>query len=139
VLLRGIPRAENAAIVGLRYLPGAREPVIDIRQVKNRQALPDTFRPSRRLVRDALEQRRQSVMYIWQKARPARTTRSWSAATGHLHSLSEEKHDTDPGGVVESQSQMPGTAREELGIYLSERCPPPRWERPSAMTSSAAI
>ena len=67
VLLRGIPRAEDAAVLRLHRPPGTREPVIEVRCVKNRQGLLDKFRPSRRLVLEAMETRRQSVMHIWQK------------------------------------------------------------------------
>ncbi len=142
VLLRGIPRAENAAIVGLRYLAGAKEPVIDIRQVKNRQGLPDTFRTSRRLVRDALEQRRQSVMYVWQKGEMSQDyTQLVGCDWAICIPLSEEKQDGDPGpsgaaglpattpaaplptaplGAVPGTSSVP---HEQLGIYLSGTLP----------------
>ncbi len=118
VLLRGIPRADNAALVGLRYLPNAREPVIDIRQVRNRQGFPDTFRPSRRLVRAALEERRQSVMYIWQKGE---TSQDYTQLVGCDWAicipLLEEKHDSEPGPLV--------TSRDQLGLYLSGTLPTP--------------
>ncbi len=66
VLLRGIPRAVAAAIV--RLPPDCPEGMpVEIRTMEHLPGLPPTFQPSRRLVHDALYQRGQSVMHIWDK------------------------------------------------------------------------
>jgi adenylate cyclase len=65
VLLRGIPRAEMAAVVRLKREPSSGAPMVEVRQERTRAATPEAIRPSRRLVSDAIERRRQSVMHIW--------------------------------------------------------------------------
>ncbi len=64
VLLRGIPRAEAAAVV--RLLPDSADssPAVQVGAVKA-PSLQDDFQPSRRLVYDAIHRRRQSVLYSW--------------------------------------------------------------------------
>src|SRR5207248_8826464 len=60
VLLRGTPRAEAAAVV--RVDEGD---TVAVGEVGRRR--PDgEFRPSRRLVREAVRHRRQSVLHVWQ-------------------------------------------------------------------------
>jgi len=87
VLLRGIPRAAEAAIVCLRGLGGpglspggSGDPAIEVRLVKNRQGLPNNFRPSRRLVLEAILRRKQSVMHIW---RSGEVNAEYTVQAGH--------------------------------------------------------
>jgi adenylate cyclase len=69
VLLRGIPRAEAAAIVRLRQAGGA-EPQLEVRAAAGRGQDPAAVQPSRRLVLDAVRRRRQSVFYRWDVRAP---------------------------------------------------------------------
>jgi adenylate cyclase len=64
VLLRGMPRAEAAAIVHLRAESPPDHPELDVNSPRVRQG-SDNWRPSRRLVSDAIKHRRQSVLHIW--------------------------------------------------------------------------
>jgi adenylate cyclase len=64
VLLRGIPRAESAAVVWVDTAAAEPRP-IHVREQARRGSGPDEFRPSRRLVCEAVLYRRQSVMHIW--------------------------------------------------------------------------
>jgi adenylate cyclase len=64
VLLRGLPRAEAAAIVHLRPESPPDRPELDVNSPRLRQG-SDSWRPSRRLVSDAINHRRQSVLHIW--------------------------------------------------------------------------
>jgi adenylate cyclase len=64
VLLRGMPRAEAAAIVHLRTESPPDHPELDVNSPRVRQG-DDNWRPSRRLVSDAITHRRQSVLNIW--------------------------------------------------------------------------
>ncbi len=61
VLLRGIPRAEAAAVIRLADDDGS----VELRCSSLRQGGAAVV-PSRRLVRDALVNRKQSVMHVWQ-------------------------------------------------------------------------
>lgn len=123
VLLRGIPRADNAAFVGLRLLPNTREPIIDIRHVRNRQGFPDTFRPSRRLVRTALLERRQSVLYIWQKGE---ANQDYTQLAGCDWAICipldvEEQGEEERGRAGGIAGFSPSSSR--LGLYLSGTLP----------------
>jgi adenylate cyclase len=64
VLLRGIPRAEAAAVVHLKPDAPPGHPELDISSPRERKGT-DRVRPSRRLVSDAINHRRQSVLHIW--------------------------------------------------------------------------
>jgi adenylate cyclase len=64
VLLRGIPRAEAAAIVRLQPVGGTM-PEVEVRAAAGRDRQPAPLEPSRRLVLDAIRRRRQSVFYRW--------------------------------------------------------------------------
>lgn len=67
VVLKGIPRGEVAAVVRWSGQKPAGEPALEVRHWSRRSGL-DTdreFRPSRRLVGDAVLRRRQSVMHLW--------------------------------------------------------------------------
>jgi adenylate cyclase len=65
VLLRGIPRADAAAIVRLKQAAGDGEPELELRAAADREPLLAPLEPSRRLVIDAIRRRRQSVFYRW--------------------------------------------------------------------------
>jgi adenylate cyclase len=64
VLLRGIPRAEAAAIVRLKPVVSG-EPELEVRAAVGQDRGPAPLEPSRRLVLDAVRRRRQSVFYRW--------------------------------------------------------------------------
>jgi adenylate cyclase len=118
VLLRGIPRAEDTAILRLYRPEGAQDPVIEVRCVKNRQGVTFKFRPSRRLVVEAMERRGQSVMHIWQKGEAnqeftVQAGCNWAVCTP-LDPLSEP--DASGTGV----SQRP---QERLALYLTGSLP----------------
>jgi adenylate cyclase len=65
VLLRGIPRAEVAAIARLDLASPADHPRVDVRVVQARGKQRANLRPSHRLVYDSIQRRRQSVMRVW--------------------------------------------------------------------------
>lgn len=60
LLLRGVVHADTVAIVGL-----AGSEAVAVRHAERRWQSASEFRPSRRLVCDALEVRRQSVLHVW--------------------------------------------------------------------------
>lgn len=66
VLLRGIVRAEAVAVVRLRTTGD--EVVVDVHAARSREGEQAALRPSRRLVLDAVQRRRQSVLYCWDLA-----------------------------------------------------------------------
>jgi adenylate cyclase len=70
VLLRGISRAEAAAIVRLKPSAGSGEPELEVRAAADREHGPAPLEPSRRLVIDAIRRRRQSVFYRWDVKAP---------------------------------------------------------------------
>ena len=63
-LLRGIPRAEAAAVV--RVVPGGEGPAVGVRAAHCRNRPAADFHCSRRLVLEALDSRGQAVMHVWQ-------------------------------------------------------------------------
>jgi adenylate cyclase len=65
VLLRGITRAEAAAIVRLDPDAVAGQQDVTMQCCKNRTPSSEPIQPSRRLVAEAVIRRRQSVMHIW--------------------------------------------------------------------------
>jgi len=68
VLLKGIPRADLASVVRWSLNSTSGEPVVEVRNYRKSpiQEGDGEFRPSRRLVGDAVLRRRQSVVHIWQ-------------------------------------------------------------------------
>lgn len=72
VLLRGIPRAEAAAVVQLGAVEMDGEPGVEVRRVEGRRGRPGRFQFSKRLVRDALCRRRQGVLHLWQTGQAGR-------------------------------------------------------------------
>ncbi|MFO0807121.1 MAG: adenylate/guanylate cyclase domain-containing protein [Gemmataceae bacterium] len=69
VLLAGIPHATVAAIVRIVPTPGGTEPESPVATTAQGPAGPvDQFRPSRRLTRAALRERRQSVLYLHEES-----------------------------------------------------------------------
>ena len=67
VLLRGIARAVTASV--LRLGPtGAEGPTVEVRAVESREGGAGEFKPSRRLVVEAVQNRRQSVLHLWKSA-----------------------------------------------------------------------
>jgi adenylate cyclase len=69
VLLQGIPRAMAAAVVrlGSAAAPGGADPEIQVLHAKARnEDSTGQFRPSTRLVVDALQRRRQAILHLWQ-------------------------------------------------------------------------
>ncbi|HJT75750.1 MAG TPA: hypothetical protein VJ739_00975, partial [Gemmataceae bacterium] len=65
VLLRGLPRAEVAAVVRLGPESAAGSPQVEVIRARRRQGEAPDWRPSRRLVFDAVARRRQSVLHLW--------------------------------------------------------------------------
>jgi adenylate cyclase len=63
VLLRGIPRANTAAVVWLNLQTAAENCEIKVRAVARRDRQTGEFQPSRRLILDAVSRRRQSVLH----------------------------------------------------------------------------
>jgi adenylate cyclase len=115
VLLRGIPRALDAAVLCLHQQPNARDPIIEVRVIKNRQGLTDRFRPSRRLVTEAMERRRQSVMHIWQKGE---ANQEFTVLTGCNWAICTPLG-VDPNADP-AASEGPA---EKLGLYLTGSLP----------------
>lgn len=68
VLLRGIPRAEAAAVVWMNPAGSQSDPIVEMRHWDRRDQKSNPVQPSRRLIFDALQRRRQSVMHIWHAA-----------------------------------------------------------------------
>jgi adenylate cyclase len=68
VLLRGIPRAVTASVVRVQDQPNGQPPMVEVRSVESREGGAGDFRPSRRLVVEAVRNRRQSVLHLWQSA-----------------------------------------------------------------------
>jgi adenylate cyclase len=64
VLLRGIPRAEAAAVVRLTSAAGA-APEVEVSAALSRDPRQPPLKPSRQLIATAIGQRRQSVLYRW--------------------------------------------------------------------------
>ncbi len=101
VLLRGTPRAEAAAVV--RVDEGG---AVSVGEVGRRR--PDgEFRPSRRLVLEAVRHRRQSVLYVWEAGalRPEFTV--------------------SPGSDWALCSPLPDDPLPGWGLYLTGRLPGP--------------
>lgn len=65
VLLRGIPRAEAAAVVWLNPDAPAGQPSVEVHHARSRMIGTKPLQPSDRLVADAVSRRLQSVMHIW--------------------------------------------------------------------------
>jgi adenylate cyclase len=65
VLLRGIPRAEAAAIIRMEPAGSTGQPGVAVRCVKSRMSGAPALQPSRRLAADAINRRRQSVIHLW--------------------------------------------------------------------------
>jgi serine phosphatase RsbU (regulator of sigma subunit) len=65
VLLKGVPRADAAAVVRLASGDGADEGPIEVCAASARYGDLEQFKLSRRLVRAAVSQRRQSVLHRW--------------------------------------------------------------------------
>jgi adenylate cyclase len=77
VLLRGIARAEVAATV--RLAPTA-DAAPEVSRVEFRNVIGGEFQPSQRLIVDALERRRQSILHIWE---PGALHPDYTAPTEH--------------------------------------------------------
>jgi adenylate cyclase len=72
VLLQGIPRAIEAAVVQVRPPDSAGVPKIEVRASVARDQRPGPMPLSRRLVLDAVSVRLQSVLYRWDMPTPSR-------------------------------------------------------------------
>ncbi len=68
VLLRGITRAVTAAVLRLVQPPNEQQPMVEVRSVESRESGAGDFRPSRRLVVEAVQRRRQSGLHLWEGA-----------------------------------------------------------------------
>jgi adenylate cyclase len=66
VLLRGIPRAQAAAVVRLSTPRPDEKTPVEVRTVRTAGGIAAAFRPSRRLVLEAIQHRRQGVLHVWQ-------------------------------------------------------------------------
>jgi adenylate cyclase len=66
VLLRGIPRAQAAAVVRLGAPRPDEKTPVEVRTVRTAGGIAAAFRPSRRLVLEAIRHRRQGVLHVWQ-------------------------------------------------------------------------
>ena len=129
VLLRGIPRAEDAAVLRLHHPPGSRDTGrFEVRVVKNRQGLTDKFRPSRRLVLEAMERRRQSVMHIWQKGE---ASQEFTVQAGCNWAICTPLDSEDRGGSAchWTRCWVPLRSRDVLGLYLTGSLPTARADR----------
>jgi len=65
LLLEGIPAADAAAIVRLQKSDNGDEPTVDVCHWEHRDATDTSFRPSRRLILNAVEHRRHSARSVW--------------------------------------------------------------------------
>ena len=65
VLLKGIPRADAAAVVWLDPSVADHEVQINIRRFSGRMGIGNDFQPSRRLILSAVRNKRQSVLHKW--------------------------------------------------------------------------
>jgi adenylate cyclase len=68
VLLDGIPAADAAAVVTC-LSAGATDPEVAVKYSERRDGGPGELAPSRRLVQDALRNRRQGVLHVWNRDR----------------------------------------------------------------------
>ncbi|WP_406699594.1 adenylate/guanylate cyclase domain-containing protein [Singulisphaera sp. Ch08] len=112
VLLKGIPRAEIAAVVRWSLHNASGEPVVEVRHFSRRSLLDADreFRPSRRLVGDAVLRRRQSVMHLWQSGdlRPEFTINpgfDWSLCV-------PLPDDPEPGWALYISGRLPAGPRD---------------------------
>ena len=64
-LLRGIPRADAVAVVCLDDAASPARPEVKVRRSGRRDGKSEPLQPSRRLIFDAIQRRRQSVMHRW--------------------------------------------------------------------------
>jgi len=85
VLLKGIPGANDAALVSLNATDDSQQPDMQVRRVASRYERASSFQPSRRLVIEAVRRRRQSVLHAWNPDVPAHFTVSphldWAICT----------------------------------------------------------
>jgi adenylate cyclase len=125
VLLKGIPRAEVAAVVRWSIPRPSGDPTLELRHWSHRSRL-DTegeFRPSRRLVGDAVLRRRQSVMHLWHSGelRPEFTVNpgfDWSMCV-------PLPDDPEPGWALYISGKLPadlhlGGADQREGVLKSD-------------------
>jgi adenylate cyclase len=116
VLLRGIPRAEAAAVVRLRETGG--EPDIQVQGVVVRDQDQQPLQVSRRLIQDAISRFRQSVLHRWEGADTP--TEYTVQATGNWAICTPLPDDPSPGwglyvtGRVESPLDLQGTAQSDV-------------------------
>src|SRR5262245_34983706 len=107
VLLKGIPRADVAAVVRWSLQTSSGEPTVEVRHWVRRSRLDADreFRPSRRLVGDAVLRRRQSVMHLW-----------------HSHELRPE-FTINPGDDWSMCVPLPDDPEPGWALYISGRLP----------------
>jgi adenylate cyclase len=104
VLLDGIPTAQAAAVVSL--LPaGAGEIKVAVRCAEDRHGEISTFTPSRRLVHEALQHRRQAVLHIWNRDAGAQEDSRYSLA--------------DPGMNWAICTPLPDDPAPGWGLYVA--------------------
>jgi hypothetical protein len=135
VLLRGIPRADNAALLRLRLLADG-APVVEVRQVNSRTHRGDQFAPSRRLVLNSMLEKRQSVLHVWQ---PGDTLHDYTLPGSCNWALCIPLTYFTP--LTETLSGPLDQPEELLGFYLNGSLPPGPLARrltPRAMIFSRA-
>lgn len=118
VLLKGIPRAELAAVVRWSLQSASGEPLVEVRHYSRRSLLDVAreFRPSRRLVGDAVLRRRQSVMHLWQSGdlRPEFTINpgfDWSLCI-------PLPDDPEPGWALYISGRLPAGETSQRDVLL---------------------
>jgi adenylate cyclase len=118
VLLKGIPRAELTAVVRWSLHGASGEPVVEVRHFSRRSLLDADreFRPSRRLVGDAVLRRRQSVMHLWQSGdlRPEFTINpgfDWSLCV-------PLPDDPEPGWALYISGRLPAGETAQRDVVL---------------------
>jgi len=97
VLLEGIPRAHKAAVVKLHPSGSGSGFQLEVASSKSREQQAGSLEPSRRLVKEAIQNRRQSVVNIWKPGRQTNETPS-----DYTRPRSFAYDETYPDGAIDS-------------------------------------
>jgi adenylate cyclase len=121
VLLSGIPRAQTAAVVWMN--PASRDkPEIHVRSTKSRSITrPGEFRPSGRLIADALQRRRQMMLHLWNPGAGSSYTADLSFDWAVCAPLPDEP---EPGWALYVAGSMDSTLTQIAESLQKERLKP---------------
>jgi adenylate cyclase len=125
VLLSGIARAQTAAVVWMNLAPAAPggKPEIHLRSTKSRSsATAAGFRPSTRLIVDALQRRRQMMLHLW---RPGEMGSSYTADLSFDWAVCAPLPDEpEPGWAVYVAGVLDSTLSQLDDVHQKERLEP---------------